>query len=76
MGGSMGSVVGEKVTRAAEQALARRIPLLISPGLRRRADAGGLLSLMQMAKTAAALGRLARPACRTCRVLTDPPSAG
>ena len=59
MGGSMGTVVGEKVTRAAEYALAERLPLIVvsaSGGARMQE---GTLSLMQLAKTVAALGRLA-----------------
>ena len=56
MGGSMGSVVGEKVTRAAEDALDERVPLLVvsaSGGARMQE---GTLALMQLAKTCAALG--------------------
>ena len=59
MGGSMGSVVGEKVTRAAEAALAERTPLVVvsaSGGARMQE---GTLALMQLAKSCAALGRLA-----------------
>src|SRR3954447_12669382 len=55
--GSMGSVVGEKLTRAVEEATARRLPLVLitsSAGARMHE---GILSLMQMAKIAAALGR-------------------
>ena len=58
MGGSMGAVVGEKVTRAAEAALAERIPLVIvsaSGGARMQE---GTLSLMQLAKTVSATERL------------------
>ena len=58
MGGSMGAVVGEKVTRAAEHALATRIPLVVvsaSGGARMQE---GTLALMQLAKTLAALERL------------------
>src|SRR5207248_1192862 len=58
MGGSMGSVVGEKITRQIEAALERRIPAVIfsaSGGARMQE---GILSLMQMAKTTAALARL------------------
>src|SRR6266568_1376475 len=58
LGGSMGSVVGEKVTRAAERSLAERKPLIIvstSGGARMQE---GILSLMQMAKISAALVRL------------------
>jgi len=58
MGGSMGSVVGEKITRAAERALERKWPLIVvsaSGGARMQE---GVLSLMQMAKISAALARL------------------
>ena len=58
MGGSMGAVVGEKVTRAAEHALAARLPLIVvsaSGGARMQE---GTLALMQLAKTLAALERL------------------
>ncbi len=68
MGGSMGAVVGEKVTRAAEHALAARVPLLIvsaSGGARMQE---GTLALMQLAKTLAALERLRDAvACRSSR---------
>ena len=58
MGGSMGSVVGEKVTRAAECGSRERLPLIVvsaSGGARMQE---GTLSLMQLAKTFAALARL------------------
>src|SRR5450759_54062 len=60
MGGSMGSVVGEKIARAAERALAEKCPLVIvsaSGGARMQE---GVLSLMQMAKASAALARLSQ----------------
>ena len=63
IGGSMGLVVGEKMTRAIERALASRAPLVIvscSGGARMKE---GALSLMQMAKTSAALARMAAPGC-------------
>jgi acetyl-CoA carboxylase carboxyl transferase subunit beta len=56
MGGSMGSVVGEKVTRLFERAADEACPSC-SSSLRRRAHAGGHLSLMQMAKSVSALER-------------------
>ena len=59
MGGSMGSVVGERFVRAVEYCLAHRLPLVCfsaSGGARMQE---GLLSLMQMGKTSAALARLA-----------------
>jgi acetyl-CoA carboxylase carboxyl transferase subunit beta len=76
MGGSMGTVVGEKVTRAAEHALAERLPLIIvsaSGGARMQE---GTLSLMQLAKTCAALGRLADAAVPYISVMTDPTTGG
>ena len=76
MGGSMGAVVGEKVTRAAEHALASRIPLVVvsaSGGARMQE---GTLALMQLAKTLAALERLrSRRRARTCRCCPIRPPA-
>jgi len=76
MGGSMGSVVGEKVTRAAEGALAERVPLIVvaaSGGARMQE---GTVALMQLAKTCAALGRLADAGVPYLSVLTDPTTGG
>jgi len=76
MGGSMGSVVGEKITRAAERALAERIPLLIvscSGGARMQE---GALSLMQLAKTSCALARLDEAGVPYISVLADPTTGG
>ena len=76
MGGSMGSVVGEKVARAAERALAERKPLIVvstSGGARMQE---GILSLMQMAKIAAALSRLADAGIPYVSVMTDPTMGG
>jgi len=76
MGGSMGTVVGEKVTRAAEHALAARLPLIVvsaSGGARMQE---GTLSLMQLAKTCAALGRLADAGVPYLSVMTDPTTGG
>ncbi len=76
IGGSMGVVVGEKITRAVERALERGIPLLIvscSGGARMME---GTLSLMQMAKISAALGRLDRAALPYLAILTDPTTGG
>jgi len=76
MGGSMGTVVGEKVTRAAEFALAERIPLIVvsaSGGARMQE---GTLSLMQLAKTCAALGRLAEAGVPYISLMTDPTTGG
>jgi acetyl-CoA carboxylase carboxyl transferase subunit beta len=76
MGGSMGSVVGEKVTRAAERALEDRIPLIViscSGGARMQE---GVLSLMQMAKISAALARLDEARVPYISILTDPTTGG
>jgi acetyl-CoA carboxylase carboxyl transferase subunit beta len=76
MGGSMGSVVGEKLTRAAELALSERVPLVIvsaSGGARMQE---GAISLMQMAKINAALARLAEASVPYLSVLTDPTTGG
>lgn len=76
MGGSMGSVVGEVLTRAAEKACAERIPLVVvtaSGGARMQE---GLLSLMQMAKVSAALGRLGAARVPYVTILTDPTTGG
>jgi len=76
LGGSMGSVVGEKLTRAIELATQKRAPLLIvsaSGGARMQE---GILSLMQMAKTSAALSRLAEEHVPYLSLLTDPTTGG
>ena len=75
--GSMGSVVGEKITRAAESALEKRIPLLsISAGGGGARMQEGMLSLMQMAKTSAAVGKLKKAGVLYISLLTDPTMAG
>jgi acetyl-CoA carboxylase carboxyl transferase subunit beta len=76
MGGSMGSVVGEKITVAAERALEKKEPLLIvstSGGARMQE---GILSLMQMAKISAALARLSSAGLPFISILTDPTTGG
>lgn len=76
IGGSMGVVMGEKIVRAAETALNRRLPLIIvscSGGARMME---GALSLMQMAKVSAALARLDRAGLPYISVLTDPTTGG
>jgi len=76
MGGSMGAVVGEKVTRAAEGALAERIPLIVvsaSGGARMQE---GTLALMQLAKTCAALERLRAARVPYISVMSDPTTGG
>ncbi|MBI3597073.1 MAG: acetyl-CoA carboxylase carboxyltransferase subunit beta [Nitrospirae bacterium] len=76
MGGSMGSVVGEKILRAAEKAAGRRWPLIIvsSSGGARMQE--GILSLMQMAKTSAAVARLAEARVPFFSILADPTFGG
>ena len=76
MGGSMGSVVGEKITRAAERAYEASCPLIVvscSGGARMQE---GALSLMQMAKISAALARLDEKGIPYISVLTDPTTGG
>lgn len=75
-GGAMGSAVGEKITRAIEIALKKKIPCLIfsaSGGARMQE---GIFSLMQMAKTSAALGRLAEAKLPYISILTHPTMGG
>ncbi|TMG56598.1 MAG: acetyl-CoA carboxylase carboxyltransferase subunit beta [Chloroflexi bacterium] len=76
MGGSMGSVVGEKITRAAERALAERKALVIvaaSGGARMQE---GTIALMQLAKTVAAVSRLDEAGLPFVSVLADPTTGG
>ena len=76
LGGSMGSVVGEKLARAIELAIDKHLPVLIvsaSGGARMQE---GILSLMQMAKTSAALERLASAKLPYLSILTDPTTGG
>lgn len=76
LGASMGSVVGEKVTRAIEKAIELKIPVIIvsTSGGARMYE--GILSLMQMAKTSAALALLAKAGLPFISVLTHPTTAG
>jgi len=76
MGGSMGSVVGEKIARMARRSLERKIPLVLvctSGGARMQE---GVLSLMQMAKTSAAIAALQAAGIPFLTVLTDPTTGG
>jgi acetyl-CoA carboxylase carboxyl transferase subunit beta len=76
IGGSMGVVVGEKITRAIERAIAASMPVIIvscSGGARMME---GALSLMQMAKISAALARLDRARLPYISILTDPTTGG
>lgn len=76
MGGSMGSVVGEKVTRALERGLERKIPVIVvsSSGGARMQE--GILSLMQMAKTSGAIKRLNEAGIPFISVPVDPTTGG
>ena len=76
IGGSMGSVVGEKITRAAELALSRRIPLLVASASGGARMQEGLYSLMQMAKTSAALAKLREAGIPYISLLTNPTTGG
>src|SRR5512137_2712426 len=76
IGGSMGVVVGEKITRAVERGLASQTPVIVvscSGGARMME---GALSLMQMAKVSAALARLDRAGIPFFSILTDPTTGG
>jgi acetyl-CoA carboxylase carboxyl transferase subunit beta len=76
LGGSMGSVVGEKLTRSIETAIDKHVPVIIvsaSGGARMQE---GILSLMQMAKTSSALHRLTVAGLPYLSVLTDPTTGG
>jgi acetyl-CoA carboxylase carboxyl transferase subunit beta len=76
MGGSMGAVVGEKVARAAEGALERRVPLIVvsaSGGARMQE---GTISLMQLAKTMAAIERLRAAEVPFISIMSDPTTGG
>ena len=76
MGGSMGSVVGEKVTRAMEKAIELKLPVLVitsSGGARMQESA---LSLMQMAKTACACAKLDEAGLLYINLITDPTFGG
>lgn len=76
LGGSMGSVVGEKITRAIERAIAAQTPFIIcsaSGGARMQES---ILSLMQMAKTSAALAAMKEQGLPFISVLTDPTTGG
>ena len=76
MGGSMGSVVGEKITRSIERGLEKNQPVIIisaSGGARMQES---ILSLMKMAKTSAALAKLKRAGIPFVSLLTDPTTGG
>jgi acetyl-CoA carboxylase carboxyl transferase subunit beta len=76
MGGSMGSVVGEKIARLARRSADKKVPMVLvctSGGARMQE---GALSLMQMAKTSAAIAQMKRAAVPFITVLTDPTTGG
>ena len=76
MGGSVASVVGEKITRACERAIAEQCPLIIvscSGGMRMQE---GMMSLMQMMKTSAAIARMGEAKVPFISVLADPTTGG
>jgi acetyl-CoA carboxylase carboxyl transferase subunit beta len=76
MGGSMGSVVGEKIARMGQRSLEKKFPLIIisaSGGARMQE---GVLSLMQMAKTSAVLSQLAERRIPYVSILTNPTTGG
>jgi acetyl-CoA carboxylase carboxyl transferase subunit beta len=76
IGGSMGSVVGEMITRAVEEALERKQPLVIISASGGARMMEGVLSLMQLAKISAALARLDEERVPYISVLTDPTTGG
>ena len=76
MGGSMGSVVGEKFTRSAELALEERMPLVCYSATGGARMQEGLFSLMQMAKTSAAIARMREAGLPFISVLTHPTTGG
>ena len=76
MGGSMGSVVGEKFARAGQESLRKNVPLVCFSATGGARMQEGLLSLMQMAKTSAVLGQLAEAGIPYVSVLTHPTTGG
>jgi len=76
MGGSMGSVVGEKICLAVDRSLASRNPLVLVPASGGARMQEGILSLMQMAKTSAAVARLGEAGVPFVTILADPTFGG
>ncbi|HEU5374006.1 MAG TPA: acetyl-CoA carboxylase, carboxyltransferase subunit beta [Ktedonobacteraceae bacterium] len=76
IGGSMGTVVGEKITRAIELGIERHIPVLIASASGGARMQEGLYSLMQMAKTSAALAKLGEARLPYISLLTNPTTGG
>jgi len=76
IGGSMGAVVGEAITRAIEQAIETRVPLIIVSASGGARMMEGVISLMQLAKISAALGHLDETRVPYISLLTDPTTGG
>lgn len=76
MGGSLGTGTGERIARACEQAIAERRPLVICSASGGARMHEGILSLMQMAKTSAAIARVKEAGLPFISVLTDPTTGG
>ena len=76
IGGSMGSVVGEKLARAGLRALEKRVPLIIVSASGGARMMEGIFSLMQMAKTSAVLARMQEEGLPYVSILTDPTTGG
>ncbi len=76
MGGSLGTGTGERIARACEQAIAERRPLIICSASGGARMHEGILSLMQMAKTSAAIARVKEAGLPFLSVLTDPTTGG
>jgi acetyl-CoA carboxylase carboxyl transferase subunit beta len=76
LGGSMGAVVGEKITRAIERGVDQGLPVVVASASGGARMYEGMFSLMQMAKTSAALARLAERRQPFISVLTNPTMAG
>lgn len=76
IGGSMGSVVGEKIARAGRKALEERCPLIVLSASGGARMMEGIYSLMQMAKTSAVLARMHQEGLPFVSILTDPTTGG
>lgn len=76
IGGSMGSVVGEKIARATDEAIKRRLPLIILSASGGARMMEGAISLMQLAKTSTRLAKFAEKGLPFISILTDPTTGG
>jgi acetyl-CoA carboxylase carboxyl transferase subunit beta len=76
IGGSMGSVVGEKITRAIEYAIDQKIPFISVPSTGGARMQEGIFSLMQMAKTSQVMNKFSATNCVSICIFTDPTTAG